>query len=461
LKKIKNSGLTSTIFEFNYNNKNAGGTSMQSNNYSEIEPFEISSIRPPTENSSLTFRLTRNCYWNRCGFCPVYKTGSRFSKRAIEDVEKDISRAKVIDNLLIEKGISGSASSSYSEQSLYSLIADVKRERFKSGRIPSLHERSNDLEDSPGLDERMRWFLTWFKDNPTTEDSFTHVYTWRAGGASTCFFGDADSLILKPDFIARASSLTKENFPSINRITIYGRTKSAAKLRTPADLKIFAASGINRVHFGLESGSDRVLELVTKGETSDDHIKGALKVKDSGISCSVYVMPGLGGKALSEENGTETARVLNAIEPDFVRLRTLEIFPGTGLDAMLRNGTFTLADEEDVVKEIRTIVSETSCRTEIVSDSATNLLNINGTLPFDRERMLRIIDAYLSLTGREKLEFSLRSRIESFMGQYGGLTEDIHAVLSPYIRRGMLDISDAGDSRLIEITTIIRGKLMP
>ncbi len=63
-------------------------------NYSEIEPFEISSIRPPTENSSLTFRLTRNCYWNRCGFCPVYKTGSRFSKRLIEDVEKDISRAK-------------------------------------------------------------------------------------------------------------------------------------------------------------------------------------------------------------------------------------------------------------------------------------------------------------------------------------------------------------------------------
>ncbi|PKL17002.1 MAG: hypothetical protein CVV49_13265 [Spirochaetae bacterium HGW-Spirochaetae-5] len=434
---------------------------MKSNNYSEIEPFEISSIRPPTENSSLTFRLTRNCYWNRCGFCPVYKTGSRFSKRTIEEVEKDISRAKIIDKLLIDKGISGSASSSYSEHSLYSLIADVKRERFKSGRIPSLYEKSNDLEDSPGLDERMRWFLTWFKDNPTTEDSFTHVFSWRAGGGNTCFFGDADSLILKPDFIARASSFAKETFPTINRITIYGRTKSAAKLRTPAELKIFAASGINRVHFGLESGSDRVLELVTKGETSDDHIKGALKIKDSGISCSVYVMPGLGGKDLSEENGIETARVINAVEPDFVRLRTLEIFPGTGLYAMIKNGTFTLADEEDVVREIRTIVSETSCRTEIVSDSATNLLNINGTLPFDRERMLQVIDSYLSLSRREKLEFSVKSRIESFMGQYGGLTEDIYAFLSPYIKGGMLDISDAGDKKLIEITTVIRGKLMP
>ena len=431
------------------------------NNYTEIEPFEICSIRPPTENSSISFRLTRNCYWNKCAFCPVYKTGSKFSKRTIEEVEKDIYRAKKIDTLLADEGISGLPSSSYNQTSLYSLIAGVKQARFKAGLIPSLNEKSNDLQDSPVLDERMKWFLTWFKDKPATEDSFTHIFSWRMSGGRTCFFGDADSLILKPEFIARASSLVKETFPSIDRLTIYGRTKSAAKLRSIDDLKTYASSGIDRVHFGLESGSDHVLDLVNKGETSDDHINGALKVKEAGISCSVYVMPGLGGKALSAENGMETARVLSRIEPDFVRLRTLEIFPGTGLDVLKRNGSFVEASEEDVIKEIRTIISETSCRTEIVSDSATNLLGIYGTLPYDRERMLSVIDSYLFLSPREKIEFSLRSRIESFTGQYGGLSEDIYSMLSPYIERGRLDIDNADDSSLIEIITCIRGKLMP
>jgi len=434
---------------------------MDSNNYSEIEPFEISSIRPPTENSSISFRLTRNCYWNRCGFCPVYKTGSRFSRRTIEEVEADIGRAKKIDALLTEKGISGSASSTYDQTSLYSLIADVKRARFNSGKITSVNEKSNDLEDSPGIDERTKWFLSWFKDKPVTEDSFTHIFTWRSGGGRTCFFGDADSLILKPEFIERAASRVKEAFPAINRITVYGRTKTAAVIRTSEDLKAYAAAGINRVHFGLESGSDRVLNLVSKGATSEDHIRGALKVKESGMSCSVYVMPGLGGNSLSAENGFETARVLGAIEPDFVRLRTLEIFPGTGLDGMKRNGSFIEASEEDVVMEIRAIVSETTCRTEIVSDSATNLLDINGTLPYDRDTMLGLIDSYLLLSQREKIEFSARSRIRSFIGQYGGLTEDIYSMLSPYIKGGMLLLDNADDRTLVGITARVREKLMP
>lgn len=428
--------------------------------YAEIEPFEICSIRPPTENSSITFRLTRNCYWNKCGFCPVYKSGAKFSKRSIEEVELDIKKAKIIDTLLYDTGITGN-SAFYNQSSLYSLIAEVKQARFDAGITPSMHESSNNLEDSPDLDERMRWFLSWFKDKPTIEDSFTHVYSWRAGGGRTCFFGDADSLILKPEFISRAASLVKKTFPSLERITIYGRTKSAAQVRSLSDLKLYAAAGISRVHFGLESGSDRVLELITKGETSEDHINGALKVKEAGISCSVYVMPGVGGKALSEDNSRETARVLSRIAPDFVRLRTLELFPGTGLHILRKNGSFIEASEVEVVREIRTIISETECETEIVSDSATNLLNVNGRLPRDRDRMLRIIDSYLALSEREKIEFSLRSRIESFMGQYGGLTEDIYSMLEPYIRSGILYIDNTEDEDIIDITSAIRGKLMP
>ncbi len=70
-----------------------------------LEPFEICTIRPPAENASLTFRLTRNCYWNKCRFCPVYKMGAVFSRRSLDEVLRDIERAKALDDQMREQGI--------------------------------------------------------------------------------------------------------------------------------------------------------------------------------------------------------------------------------------------------------------------------------------------------------------------------------------------------------------------
>ena len=60
----------------------------------KIEPytgFEQGPIRPPSEAGSLLIRITRNCPWNRCTFCPVYK-GTKFSLRPVEHVLKDIDK---------------------------------------------------------------------------------------------------------------------------------------------------------------------------------------------------------------------------------------------------------------------------------------------------------------------------------------------------------------------------------
>ena len=75
---------------------------MRNIDYGALEPFEIASIRPPTENGSLSFRVTRNCYWNKCKYCPVYKTGAGFSRRSLEEVKADIANAKELDNILFD-----------------------------------------------------------------------------------------------------------------------------------------------------------------------------------------------------------------------------------------------------------------------------------------------------------------------------------------------------------------------
>jgi radical SAM superfamily enzyme YgiQ (UPF0313 family) len=432
-----------------------------------IEPFEICGIRPPSENYSLTFRLTRNCGWNRCLFCPVYKLGARFSRRSIDEVKKDVDRAKRIDDLLgeAEAGSFRSAASSIYDQAA-KLVEEINGARGNSIDPPEAEANyGGAVGDRPIVtddedDERLKWFASWFKETPTIEDSVYHLLAWRMNGGETCFLGDANSLLLTPQFFREVLDSIKASFPTLNRFTIYGRTRSAAK-KSLDELIAFREAGLTRVHFGVESGSDTVLTFMGKGVTAEQQIEGCRKTKQAGISCSVYVMPGLGGMTWSKEHARETARVITESQPDFVRLRTLEIFPKTGLAQAVMNREFVEATEEQTAEEIRTLVTDIECDTVVTSDSASNLLNVNGRLPADREKMLAVINQYLSLSPREKLIFSFQARLSSFLGQYGTVSADILKALYPYLREGRVDISKAQDEEILRITRLIRSKLMP
>jgi hypothetical protein len=421
---------------------------------STVQPFEICSIRPPTENDSLTFRLTRNCGWNRCLFCPVYKVGAKFSRRNIEDVKTDIQRARVIYDLLIDYAVERGVPGRLGYQDAASLVLKVQ-----AGR-PEEETGEPDLSAADEEDERLRWFSSWFKERPKLEDSVYHVLAWMLGGQETCFLGDSNSLILSPEFFTDVMNEIKTAFPMLRRFTVYGRTSTAAR-KSPADLKAFREAGLDRVHFGLESGSDTVLNFMAKGVTAAEQFDGCLKIKDAGLSCSVYVMPGLGGGRWSELHAVETAALLSRISPDYVRLRSLEIFPKTGLAGAVERGEFVEATEEQVVREIRILVEQTEAPCRMVSDSASNLLDVNGRLPEDRERMLSVIDEFLELSPREKLAFSLESRLRSFYGQYGGLTDEIMTAVAPYLTNGRIDISYGADEQIEAAIRLIRSRLMP
>lgn len=56
-------------------------------------PYEVGPIRPPSEFGSLMVRVTRNCSWNRCEFCMLYK-GQTYEARPVEDVLRDISASQ-------------------------------------------------------------------------------------------------------------------------------------------------------------------------------------------------------------------------------------------------------------------------------------------------------------------------------------------------------------------------------
>ena len=148
-----------------------------------------------------------------------------------------------------------------------------------------------------------------------------------------------------------------------------------------------------------------------KGVTAADHIAGGRKVVESGISLCEYVVLGLGGKEMWREHAIQTAKVLNEIDPDFIRVRTLVVNNKMPLYNEVENGNFIRATDEEILKEERLLIEHLECHSNFVSDHITNLLQeIKGKLPQDKEAMLACIDRFLALSPEEKINFIVGRR---------------------------------------------------
>lgn len=332
--------------------------------------FEQGPIRPPSEAGSLLIRATRNCPWNKCAFCHTYKDET-FAIRNSEEVKKDIYNvAKIADSL--EK---------------------FSREEGEGGVISARIVR--EIFERPAL----------------YNDAYQAIAMWLFYGGQHVFIQDADSLTMKTGDMAAILRCLKETFPAVKRITTYCRSKTAAR-KPLGELELLREAGLSRIHVGMESGLDPLLKFIHKGVTAGEHIKGGQKIKAAGISLCEYVMPGLGGKVWSHEHATETARVINSIDPDFMRLRSLHVTASTPLREMMQKGEFTPLGEEDVLREIRELISGLEgISTTIVSDHMLNLLEeLEGTMPADKTKLLAAMDRYFSLAEEDRLIFRLGRR---------------------------------------------------
>jgi len=204
----------------------------------------------------------------------------------------------------------------------------------------------------------------------------------------------------------------KQKFPDIKRVTSYARAKTL-KRKTVEEMKELKGAGLTRIQVGMESGSEKVLKLIKKGITQTDIIEGGRRVVDAGISLSEYIMPGIGGKGLSEEHARETARLLNAVGPDFIRVRTFAMHPASPMQKMVEDGIFVPMTDEEIVGEIRLLIS---CLDKMHSyfscaDFSLNLLmQVDGLLDEKKDWMIEELDRYFALTEMQKKAYSLLRR---------------------------------------------------
>jgi len=273
-----------------------------------------------------------------------------------------------------------------------------------------ISDEIKELAWKSGLGNQMREVAAGVVNRPPNQACY-NVALWLYAGGESAFLQDANSLIMRTADLTEVIRFLKETFPSLKRITSYGRSKTAAKKKL-AELVELREAGLSRLHIGLESGYDPLLQYMNKGVTAAEHIAGGRNVVESGISLCEYVILGLGGKEWWREHALQTAKVLNEITPAFIRVRTLTINPRMPLYEEVENGGFVRATDEQIVDEERLLIENLECRSHYVSDHITNLLQeIQGELPRDKAKMLACLDRFRALSPEEKANFKLGRRL--------------------------------------------------
>ena len=302
--------------------------------------YEQPPYRPPSEAYSLLVRVTRNCSWNRCEFCCMYR-GQKLEIRPVEEVKNDI-------------------------RSMKAHVDAIKEWAWANGH----GDRVDQVARANGV-------------------------MWLDGGeVKNVFIADSNSVIMKSEELAEIVRFLYETFPSIERMTSYARAKTLVK-KSMEDLRLLRDAGLTRLHVGLETGDAELLEIIQKGATPEEMILGGKKALEAGFELSEYIMPGLGGREMWQQHARGTAHVLNEVNPHFIRLRTLYVVPDTPLAERYERGEFTRQTTLGLLREVRLLIEELTVSSEfVVSDHIANryMWGIDGRPSLDKERMLQEVD---------------------------------------------------------------------
>jgi radical SAM superfamily enzyme YgiQ (UPF0313 family) len=235
-----------------------------------------------------------------------------------------------------------------------------------------------------------------FKIRPVNEIKKELLWAKKNYGASvkTIFFPSGNTIIMKTENFVEILEYTKHLFQNLERITIYGSAQYIVR-KGLKDLKKIAKAGLSRIHVGLESGDDVILNRICKGSNKDIQIKAGILVKKAGIELSEYIILGMGGKERTKQHIEETIIVLNQINPDFIRIRTFLPKINTPILADIKSGSFQLLSPHEVIRETLRLIKGLKVTSHIYSDHYTNYIQVNGKLPEERNRILNEITCAL------------------------------------------------------------------
>lgn len=206
------------------------------------------------------------------------------------------------------------------------------------------------------------------------------------------FLCDADALALSNSRLMPILDHIRKNFPECERTTIYGRATDVLK-KTDAEMKELYEAGLTMVYLGAESGNDKVLKDICKGETREELIEGVKRIEACGMQASVTFISGLAGKDGWEAHAIDTGTMISEMQPSYVGLLTLLVDPNVPMAKEIEEGRLKLLSPEEVMAETLLMLEHTNVSKKCVfrSNHASNYVSLRGDLPRDKEKMMNTL----------------------------------------------------------------------
>ena len=215
-------------------------------------------------------------------------------------------------------------------------------------------------------------------------------------GMKRFFLADGDAMTLSFRRLKEILECINRYFPQRERVTAYCLPRNIKK-KTVEELAELQALGLSMVYVGCESGDDKVLECIQKGETFETSKDALLKLKAAGIKSSVMILNGLGGRKFSEQHAINTAKLMNETQPEFVSTLVVSFPVGEERFRAGFDGDYEQLEQNDLFHEIRTFISNLELNDTVFrSDHASNYLVLKGNLGADKQAMLDQIDLALN-----------------------------------------------------------------
>lgn len=210
------------------------------------------------------------------------------------------------------------------------------------------------------------------------------------------FVADGDALAMPTEHWLALLEEMRRGFSQLRQVSCYATAENVLE-KSPDELRLLREQGLSLLYIGPESGDNKTLRRIVKGATFEEHEEAARKAHEAGMRISVIMLLGAGGVDRSAIHATESARLVTAMDPEFLAALTLTIVPGTPMARQAAKGGFELPSPTAMLGELRTLVDE--CRPTgalFRTNHASNYLPTGGRLPEDRERIVKVIDAALA-----------------------------------------------------------------
>jgi len=217
------------------------------------------------------------------------------------------------------------------------------------------------------------------------------------------FLADGDAMTLSFRRLQQIMQAINHYLPDVQRVASYCLPRNI-KHKTVAEMAELNQMGLSLFYVGCESGDDLVLERVHKGENFDSSLAALEKIKAAGAKSSVMILNGMGGKRYSQQHAVNSARLMNAAQPEY--LSTLVISFPTGVDRYQQGfkGEFEPLEQADLFQEMYWLLDTLELESTIFrSDHASNYLILKGTLGKDKARLMEIVRAALEQPGSVQL----------------------------------------------------------